>query len=485
MGECKPIGREILIKGYLRKAPSTDRKPKHQGLNFLCTGCHILLEPRWKRRFCVFYKIRNPTETQIFFEYYKNEWDKHPRGGVDLNSCDCIYEQKACNRWPNVFVVKTTHRGKRRDYLFSANSLEEMNDWISQLTKALHMVPDRIPGPPLVDVGRNSSSLSHFASRRPIISTVTPQTPTLVSNFPISPNQSKEGYLERGFTEEYRTSFGEATADDEDCYHVLPQPDHAYVNLKGDGSVVIGASFQNDRDPPHDGNGPRPDSVYFNVWDSPAVDVEINDESGQQDEEALGATESKETKTHCQPHTEGSCSIHENFSKTQLPKRSRTHTTSSSSSAVSFDDGDGNESDAVGNKSAGGLMSLSGAGEAEVAAPLPHDFAPSILEEDAGAKSKNVSDAAATIGGSAIHYLDAENLDFHPRQRGGQGVTNAVPAVPPKPVHLRRIAPAEATTTGINASNDVTSSGYNELDPRSTQAFFMVTKRVFGDADGA
>lgn len=71
-------------------------------------------------------------------------------GGVDLNSCDCIYEQKACNRWPNVFVVKTTHRGKRRDYLFSANSLEEMNDWISQLTKALHMVPDRIPGSPLV-----------------------------------------------------------------------------------------------------------------------------------------------------------------------------------------------------------------------------------------------------------------------------------------------------------------------------------------------
>ncbi|VDK23055.1 unnamed protein product [Taenia asiatica] len=400
-----------------------------------------------------------------------------------------------------------------------------MNDWISQLTKALHMVPDRIPGSPLVVriylrmllltsqrqnmvftksfcltdvVGRNSSSLSHFTSRRPMISTVVPPITTMASNFPMNSNQFKEsqGYLERGFTEEYRTSFGEATAEDEDCYHVLPQPDHAYVNLKGDGRVAIEANFQNGQDSPHDNNGPRPDSVYFNVWDSPTVDANINDgtgdhvanpinssESEQPDKEASGTAESKEKKTRCKSRTEGSlCSIHENFSKTQLPKRSRTHTTSSSSSAVSFDDGDGNESDAGGNKNAGGLTFLSGAGEAESAASPSHGFAPSALGEDAGAL-KNMSGTAA--GGSAIHYLDAENLDFHPRQRGGQGVANALPAVPPKPVHLRRVAPAEATTTGINASNDVTSSGYNELDPRSTQAFFMVTKRVFGDADGA
>uniref|UniRef100_A0A0R3WHZ3 PH domain-containing protein n=1 Tax=Hydatigena taeniaeformis TaxID=6205 RepID=A0A0R3WHZ3_HYDTA len=419
-------------------------------------------------------------------------------GGVDLNSCDCIYEQKACNRWPNVFVVKTTHRGKRRDYLFSANSLEEMNDWISQLTKALHMVPDRTPGSPLklrvpfielfcfLDVvGRNSSNLSYLGSRRPVIPTT-----TKVSNFALNSNQFKgsRGYLERGFTEEYRTSFGEATADDEDCYHVLPQPDHAYVNLKGDGSVVIEDNLQNDQGPPRGDNGPRPDSVYFNVWDSPTVDVNDGNrdqsayhvdlsESEQPDREALGAVEDKEAKARCQLHTkEALRSGHENFSKTQLPKRSRTRTTSSSSSAVSFDDGDGNESDAGGSKNAGALKTLSGVVEAEAAA--------SSLEEGACVKAGNTSGPAADTGGSAIHYLDAENLDFSLRQRSGHGVANAVPIVPPKPVHLRRMTPAEATTE-VSASNDVTSSGYNELDPRSTQAFFMVTKRVFGDANEA
>ncbi|CDS40565.1 GRB2 associated binding protein 3 [Echinococcus multilocularis] len=479
MGEYKPIG-----------------KPKYQGLSFLCTGCHVLLEPRWKKRFCVFYKIRNPTETQIFFEYYKNESDKRPLGGVDLNSCDCIYEQKACNRLSNVFVIKTTYRGKVRDYPFSADSLEEMNDWISQLTKVLRMVPDQIPGSPLVDmIGRNSSSLAHFTSRRPVMSTVLPATTTKVSNFLVNSNESNEsqGYLERGFTEEYRTSFGETTADDEDCYHVLPQPDHAYVNLKGGGSAVNEANFQNDQEPLHDGHGPRPDSVYFNVWDSSTIDANINDaigdhpklsESEQSDKEVLGTAECKETKTRCQPHTEESpCSIPENFSKTQLPKRSRTHTTSSSSSAVSF--GDINESDADGNGNASSSIPLSGAGEAEAAASLSNDFAPSILGEGAGTKPKSASDAAAATSGSAIHYLDAENLDFPPHQRGSHGVANAFPAVPPKPVHLRRMIPAGATATEINASSDVSSSGYNELDPRSTQAFFMVTKRVFGDADEA
>ncbi|KAM3186540.1 hypothetical protein ACTXT7_004111 [Hymenolepis weldensis] len=139
--------REVLVKGYLRKAPSSPQRPKNHGLNIFCTGCNVLLEPRWKKRFCIFYKIRNTTETQIFFEYYHKESDKNPRGCVDLNSCDCIYEQKVGNQLPNVFVVQTTYRGKRRDYLFSANTPEEMNEWITQLTKVLHMVPEQVSGP--------------------------------------------------------------------------------------------------------------------------------------------------------------------------------------------------------------------------------------------------------------------------------------------------------------------------------------------------
>lgn len=68
-------------------------------------------------------------------------------GCVDLNSCDCIYEQKVGNQLPNVFVVQTTYRGKRRDYLFSANTPKEMNEWITQLTKVLHMVPEQVSSP--------------------------------------------------------------------------------------------------------------------------------------------------------------------------------------------------------------------------------------------------------------------------------------------------------------------------------------------------
>lgn len=69
-------------------------------------------------------------------------------GCVDLNSCDCIYEHQMRYQWPNVFVVQTTYRGKRRDYLFSAGTPEEMNDWITQLTKVLRMVPDHVMSAP-------------------------------------------------------------------------------------------------------------------------------------------------------------------------------------------------------------------------------------------------------------------------------------------------------------------------------------------------
>ncbi|VDN97672.1 unnamed protein product [Rodentolepis nana] len=181
MSEWKPIGREVLVNGYLRKAPSSLQSTKKQGLNIFCTGCNVLLEPRWKKRFCIFYKVRNATETQIFFEYYNKASDKNPRGSVDLNSCDCIYEQKVGNQLPNVFVVQTTYRGKRRDYLFSANTPEEMNEWISQLTKVLHMVPDQVSNPAPSDMTRrNGNSMNNFSPSR-LVSTAS-KIPTFSKN---------------------------------------------------------------------------------------------------------------------------------------------------------------------------------------------------------------------------------------------------------------------------------------------------------------
>ena len=88
-------------------------------------------------------------------------------------------------------------------------------------------------------------------------------------------------------------------------------------------------------------------------------------------------------------------------------------------------------------------------------------------------QANDVSDAAVS-NGSAIHYLDADNLDFSQCQH----CTSTAPAVPPKPIHLRQI-----TSTEVTEASDANSSGYNELDPRSTQAFFMVTKKVFEDTE--
>ncbi|VDL62222.1 unnamed protein product [Hymenolepis diminuta] len=415
-------------------------------------------------------------------------------GCVDLNSCDCIYEQKVGNQLPNVFVVQTTYRDKRRDYLFSANTPEEMSEWITQLTKVLHMVPEQVSGPtPGEIIRRNGNSLSYFSSSRQVS---TSQVPSYSKN---SSHPFENSYVDRGLTEEYRTSFGEAPADDDDCYHILPQPDHAYVNLKGDGSaaadtsvVADSANFPNWHD--------RPDSVYFNVWDSSTVDFNAAEEKVEyHNAPVLAKSEKTSPKVpNSKPALQTSTTTTKNaaakespptVNETQLPKRCRNTSSSSSSSDDSTEDEDTTVSSKdKGAKEADTSIPLDGAGEAEATASSPSGIIPppsSISGEASIAKS-----TPDTTVESGIQYLDAENLDFSLRQRAA----NAAPLVPPKPVHLRRSTPKEtnsegastnATTKPSNSNNEENSnpSGYSELDVRRTKALFMVTKKMFGEDD--
>lgn len=107
--------------------------------------------------------------------------------------------------------------------------------------------------------------------------------------------------------------------------------------------------------------------------------------------------------------------------------------------------------------------------------------------------------------GPVVQYLEAENLDFS-RQQGCDASKGKVspPAIPPKPAHLRRSAGATsaATSTGTNPPvsasprlHPIASSSrealtaesatehieYKELDPRETQALFLITKQVIGE----
>ncbi|VDD77341.1 unnamed protein product [Mesocestoides corti] len=491
-------------------------------------------------------------------------------GRVDLNSCDCIYEQKSFSKWPNVFVVTTNCRGKRRDYLFSASTPEDMNSWIVQLTTVLRMVPEQIPGKQFSDrIGRNGTTVSPFPQHRPIMSgaassSASPinnlpwvsnassvkhtrrtyvsvaktivwwwwcgvpmapclynpdpaRVPTLTrtinytwrqtqgrkSNYQNAPsNSNSHGYYGQGLTEEYRTSFGDPDDDDEDCYRMLPQPDHAYVNLKTSASFRDQSAPQKESGSPQDQsthNGSRPDSVYFNVWDSSTGNVCVEDarvvyrksrlDLEPLELECVDVKEQKEPEADS-PHQDdgqGGVSVPppeepaapsqpSDFNECALPVRSRVRATSSSSSTNSDDDAEDVDNDDA--------KAVEGAGEAEAApsdsgelTPPPSSF---VADSKPGDAPTEVDSGSAT-GGPVIQYLDAKNLDFSQRHRRGKGA----PAVPPKPAHLRKTPVNEASSVGSSA--DVGSSGeqieYKELDPRGTQALFMVTKQVFGDTE--
>lgn len=66
-------------------------------------------------------------------------------GCVDLKSCDCIYEKQTFKSHQNVLVIKTICRYKPREYHFAADTWEQMNNWILQLTSVLQMVPVHDP----------------------------------------------------------------------------------------------------------------------------------------------------------------------------------------------------------------------------------------------------------------------------------------------------------------------------------------------------
>ncbi|KAM3186539.1 hypothetical protein ACTXT7_004110 [Hymenolepis weldensis] len=360
-------------------------------------------------------------------------------------------------------------------------------------------------------------------------------------------SKALNSYVDRGLTEEYRTSFGEAPADDDDCYHILPQPDHAYVNLKGDGSAAADtsvvadvATFPNWQE--------RPDSVYFNVWDSSTVDFNAAEGKVEYHNAPVLAKSEKTSPMvpNSKPALQTSTTTTQNaaskespltVNETQLPKRCRNTSSSSSSSDDSTEDEDTTElSKDKCAKDADTSIPLDGAGEAEATASSPSEIIPppsSIAGEASSAKTsfpdvksgrpreredrhpdlclpndrvfrgnlvpsafqnkeRTQKSTPDTTAESGIQYLDAENLDFSLRQRAA----NAAPLVPPKPVHLRRSTPKETnsegastnTTTKPSTSNNEENSnpsGYSELDVRRTKALFMVTKKMFGEDDTA
>ncbi|VDO04660.1 unnamed protein product [Rodentolepis nana] len=246
----------------------------------------------------------------------------------------------------------------------------------------------------------------------------------------------------------------------------------------------------------------RPDSVYFNVWDSSTVDykgaeskVEYHNAPvlAKSDKILPEVSNSKPSLKSSTTTTTSDAGAKEPpvDNEIQLPKRCRNTSSSSSSSDESTEDEGVTLESSVDEctKEANASIPLDGAGEAEVTDSSPSDvILPSsgIIEEASNTKPKSKPDTTTEPG---IQYLDAENLDFSLRQRPANGA----PLVPPKPIHLRRNAPKEANSEGASTNTatkpstsineDPNPNGYSELDVRRTNALFVVTKKMFGEDD--
>ncbi|BHF62254.1 GPI-anchor transamidase subunit gab1 [Sparganum proliferum] len=131
--------KDIIISGYLMKSPPPPAKKSKSVSPLLCLSLAAHPQQNWKKRFCVLYKLRKPGQTEVYLHYFKDRDCKHFKGSVDLQSCHCIYEELETLNRQNIFGIKTMWMGEARTYLFSAETPEEMDQWLYRLGAALHM----------------------------------------------------------------------------------------------------------------------------------------------------------------------------------------------------------------------------------------------------------------------------------------------------------------------------------------------------------
>nr|VZI28981.1 unnamed protein product [Spirometra erinaceieuropaei] len=303
--------KDVIISGYLMKSPPPAAKKSKSVSPLLCLSLAAHPQQNWKKRFCVLYKLRKPGQTEVYLHYFKDRDCKHFKGSVDLQSCHCVYEETETLNRQNVFGIKTKWMGEDRTYLFSAETPEEMNQWLNRLAAALHM-DIAVPGPIIPFTG--SSPLAHFptasrplfpsptASNRIQASNRVPQGYDLSTASPWSahsssgrsqrppPLQSIPSHSMQSQSDEYKMDFD--FTDSEDYYRLTPN-DHAYVNLAdqssdmtnaatGDGYLVAVKVPQDAEesdhlvaDAPPESKAPESagsdnqsrQSVYYNVWD--------------------------------------------------------------------------------------------------------------------------------------------------------------------------------------------------------------------------
>ncbi|BHF62523.1 GPI-anchor transamidase subunit gab1 [Sparganum proliferum] len=188
VGKAKPCEarKDIIISGFLMKSPPPPAKKSKSVIPVSLFPKFTTTTQNWKKRFCVLYKLRKPRQTEVYLHYFKDSDCKHFKGSVDLHSCHCIYEELETLDRQNIFGIKTMWMGEARTYLFSAETPEEMNQWLYRLGAALHM-DTAVPGPNIPFTG--SSPLAHFptASR--------PQFPYLTASNRIqASNRVPQGY---------------------------------------------------------------------------------------------------------------------------------------------------------------------------------------------------------------------------------------------------------------------------------------------------
>lgn len=104
---------------------------------------------QWRRRYFV---LSTPQTKSLssssddpplaYLHYYDNE--KNPKksrkkGCIDLTNCEEILAQLESVFYEHVFSLRTKDRGKTRTYYLAADSIEDMNVWISCLCRVLRM----------------------------------------------------------------------------------------------------------------------------------------------------------------------------------------------------------------------------------------------------------------------------------------------------------------------------------------------------------
>ena len=98
----------------------------------------ILYFQRWKRRYFVLYappaSTLLPGTCSAVLDYYDNDKQLYKRGTIDLASCVEVQAQTNVDAlYKHVFLLRTKHRGQDRTYYLSADSEDDMKQWLSLL----------------------------------------------------------------------------------------------------------------------------------------------------------------------------------------------------------------------------------------------------------------------------------------------------------------------------------------------------------------